>query len=155
MQWARSTRRSPERRPQRPRARTRASPPASTNTSTFPRRRLRRTRTKKATPSGFRCQWLLQPLSGWVPEWLESGSSSHSGRVAGWLLQPLWQRGWVAAAESSANEMDKGFKHFNNQARLYDIDSNLIYKHNPLNFNCHGYITFNVLIKNSHIHFEP
>ena len=58
----------------------------------------------------------------------------------------------MAAAESSANEMDKAFKHFNTQARLYDIDSNLIYKHNPVNFNCHSYITFNVLIKNSRIY---
>ena len=58
----------------------------------------------------------------------------------------------MAAAESSANEMDKVFKHFNNQARLCDIDGNLIYKHNPVNFNCHGYIAFNVLIKNSHIY---
>ena len=44
------------------------------------------------------------------------------------------------------------FKHFNIQARLYDIDSNLIYKHNLVNSNCHSYITFNVLIKNSHIY---
>ena len=58
----------------------------------------------------------------------------------------------MAAAESSANEMDKAFKHFNTQARLYDIDSNLIYKHNPVNFNCHSYITFNVLINNSRIY---
>ena len=35
-----------------------------------------------------------QPL--WVTEWL-SGCSSHSGRVTEWLLQPLWQSGWVAA----------------------------------------------------------
>ena len=103
--------------------------------------------------------WLLQPL------W-QSGCSSYSGRVAEWLLQPLWQSGWVAppatlaerlsgwvaAAESSANEFDKVFKHFNVQARLYDSDSNLIYKHNPVNFNCRSYITFNVLIKNSHIY---
>jgi hypothetical protein len=49
----------------------------------------------------------------------------------------------VAAAESSINEMDKVFKHFNIQARIYDIDidSNLIYKHNPANFNCHNYTT--------------
>ena len=60
--------------------------------------------------------WLLQPL------W-QSGCSSYSGRVAEWLLQPLWQSGWVAppatlaerlsgwvaAAESSANEFDKSF----------------------------------------------
>ena len=81
-------------------------------------------------------EWLLQPLcqsglSAWVPEWLESGCSSHavaewllqplwqSGWVGEWLLQPLWQSGWVAVAESSANEMDKVFQHFNIQARLY------------------------------------
>ena len=58
----------------------------------------------------------------------------------------------MAAAESSINEMDKVFKHFNIQARLYDIDSNFIYKHNPANFNCHSYITFNGLIKNNHIY---
>ena len=115
---------------------------------------------------------LAEPL--WVAEWL-SGCSSHSGRVAEWLLQLLWQSGWVAdpatlaewlsgwvatpatvaerlsgwvaAAESSANEMDKVFKHFNIQTRLYDIDSNLIYKHKPVNFNCHSYITFNVWLR--------
>ena len=57
-------------------------------------------------------------LSLRVAEWL-SGCVRHSGRVAEWLRQPLWQSGWVAAAESSINEMDKVFKHFNIQARLY------------------------------------
>ena len=130
-----------------------------------------------ATLAEWLSGWVAAPAT--LAEWL-SGWSSHSGRVAEWLLQLLWQSGWVAdpatlaewlsgwvappatlaerlsgwvaAAESSANEMDKVFKHFNIQARLYDIDSNLIYKHNPVNFNCHSYITFNVLIKNSHIY---
>ena len=44
------------------------------------------------------------------------------------------------------------FLTFQYQARSYDIDSNLIYKHKPVNFNCHSCITFNVLIKNSHIY---
>ena len=48
--------------------------------------------------------------------------------------------------------MDKVFRHFNIQTKLYDIDSNLIYKHNTVNFNCHSYITFNLLMKNSHIY---
>ena len=61
-------------------------------------------------------------------------------------LHSLWQ------SHQSANEMAKVFKRFNTQARLYDIDSNLIYKHNPVNFSCHSYITFNVLIKNSRIY---
>lgn len=52
LQWERITRRSPARRPQRPRTQTPASPPAFPNTSTSPRRRWRRTRTKMAMPSG-------------------------------------------------------------------------------------------------------
>ena len=101
--------------------------------------------------SGWVAEWLLQPLwqSGWVAECL-SGCSSHSGRVAEWLRQPLWQSGWVAEwlrqSHQSMKWTDKVlkcFKHFNIQARvyIYDIDSNLIYKHNPVNFNCHSYIT--------------
>ena len=131
-----------------------------------------------ATLGEWLCQsgWVAAPATAWLMGWVagdwllqplwQSGCSSYSGRVAEWLLQPLWQSGWVAppatlaellsgwvaAAESSANEFDKVFKHFNVQARLYDSDSNLIYKHIPVNFNCHSYITFNVLIKNSHIY---
>ena len=48
--------------------------------------------------------------------------------------------------------MDKVFKKFNIKARLYDIDSNLIYKHDPENFNSDRSILFNGLIKNSHIY---
>ena len=89
-------------------------------------------------------EWLLQQLweSGWVAapatlaEWL-SGSSSHSGRAAEWLWQSHQPMKWITFLNV--------FKHFNIQARLYDIDSNLIYKHNLVNSNCHSYITFNVL----------
>ena len=48
---------------------------------------------------------------------------------------------------ASINMMDKVFKKFNIKARLYDIDSNLIYKHDPENFNSDRIITFNGLIK--------
>ena len=98
--------------------------------------------------------WVPAWQSGWVAEWLRQ-PLWQSAWVAEWLLQPLWQSGWVAAsatlaerlsgwvaaAESSINEMDKVFKRVNIQARFYDIDSNLIYKDNPVNFNCHSYIT--------------
>ena len=64
---------------------------------------------------------------------------------------------WLSGSSSQLAEWLSGCgrvisQSFNIQARLYDIDSNLIYKHNPVNFNCHSYITFNVLVKNSHIH---
>ena len=120
--------------------------------------------------SGWVAEWLLQPLwqSGWVAapatlaEWLSGWVAApatlawlHSATLAewlsGWVAPPATPAerlsGWVAAAESSAKEMDNVFKHFNIQARLYDIDSNLIYKHNPANFNCHSYITFNVWLR--------
>ena len=103
-----------------------------------------------STHSGRVAEW----LSGWVVEWLlqllwQSGWVAAPATLAewlsGWVAPPatVAERlsGWVAAAESSANEMDKVFKHLNIQARLYDIDSNLIYKHNPVGFNCHSYIT--------------
>ena len=61
-------------------------------------------------------------LSGWV-----AAPASLAEWLSGWVAPPaaLAERlsGWVAAAESSANEMDKVFKHVNIQARLYDIDS--------------------------------
>ena len=50
------------------------------------------------------------------------------------------------------NMMDKVFKKFNIKARLYDIDSNIFYKHDPVNFNSRRIITFNELTKNSHIY---
>ena len=53
---------------------------------------------------------------------------------------------------ASINVMDNVFKKFNIKARLYDIDSNLIYKHDPENFNSRRVITFNGLVKNSHIY---
>ena len=53
---------------------------------------------------------------------------------------------------ASINMMDKVFKKFNIKARLYDIDSNLIYKHDPEDFNSMRVITFNGLVKNSHIY---
>ena len=52
----------------------------------------------------------------------------------------------------SINLMDDVFKKFNIKARLYDIDSNLIYKHDPVDFNSRRVITFNGLVKNSHIY---
>ena len=48
--------------------------------------------------------------------------------------------------------MNNVFKDFNIKARLYDIDSNLIYKHDPVDFNSRRVITFNGLVKNSHIY---
>ena len=44
---------------------------------------------------------------------------------------------------ASINVMDDVFKKFNIKARLYDIDSNLIYKHDPVDFNSRRVITFN------------
>ena len=52
----------------------------------------------------------------------------------------------------SINLMDDVFKKFNIKARLYDIDSNLIYKHDPVDYNSMRIITFNGLVKNSHIY---
>ena len=48
--------------------------------------------------------------------------------------------------------MDKVFKGFNIKARLYDIDSNLIYKHEPVDYDSMRIITFNGLVQNSHIY---
>ena len=48
--------------------------------------------------------------------------------------------------------MNDVFKDFNIKARLYDIDSNLIYKHDPVDYNSMRVITFNGLVKNSHIY---
>ena len=48
--------------------------------------------------------------------------------------------------------MNNVFKDFNIKARLYDIDSNLIYKHDPVDYNSMRIITFNGLVKNSHIY---
>ena len=53
---------------------------------------------------------------------------------------------------ASVNVMDKVLKKCNIKARLYDIDSNLIYKHDPENCNSMRIITFNGLVKNSHIY---
>ena len=53
---------------------------------------------------------------------------------------------------ASINVMDNVFKKFNIKARLYDIDSNLIYKHDPVDYNSMRIITFNGLVKNSHIY---
>ena len=53
---------------------------------------------------------------------------------------------------ASINEMDKVFKEFNIKARLYDIDSKLIHRHDPEDFNSDRIITFNGLVKNSHIY---
>ena len=48
--------------------------------------------------------------------------------------------------------MNNVFKDFNIKARLFDIDSNLIYKHDPENYNSMRVITFNGLVQNSHIY---
>ena len=53
---------------------------------------------------------------------------------------------------ANINMMNNVFKRFNIKARLYDIDSNLIYRHDPDNFNSRRIITFNGLVKNSHIY---
>ena len=57
---------------------------------------------------------------------------------------------------ASINVMDKVFKKFNIKARLYDIDSNLIYKHDPVDFNSRRVVTFNGLVKKiSYLHTKP
>ena len=48
--------------------------------------------------------------------------------------------------------MNNVFKDFNIKARLYDIDSNLIYKHDPVDYKSMRTITFNDLVKNFHIY---
>ena len=48
--------------------------------------------------------------------------------------------------------MDAVFKQFDIKARIYDIDSNLIYKHDPKDFYSKNIIMFNGLVKNSHIY---
>ena len=48
--------------------------------------------------------------------------------------------------------MNNVFEDFNIKSRLYDIDSNLIYKHDPVDYNSMRIITFNGLVKNSHIY---
>ena len=48
--------------------------------------------------------------------------------------------------------MDRVFKDFNIKARLYDIDSNLIHRHHPEDYNSMRIITFNSLVKNYHIY---
>jgi len=53
---------------------------------------------------------------------------------------------------ASINVLDKVCKDFNIKARLYDIDSNLIYKNDPVDFKSRRVITFNGLVKNSHIY---
>ena len=112
---------------------------------------------------------LAEWLSGWVAasatlaEWLSgwvAGCSSHSGGVA------EWQSGWVAAPATLAEWLSGCISHsgtaaewlrqshqsmkwtdkvlnisISKQEYIYDIDSNLIYKHNRVNFNCHSYIT--------------
>ena len=55
---------------------------------------------------------------------------------------------------ASINMMDIVCKKFNLKARLYDIDSNLICKHDPVNFNSDIIITFNGLIKLSYLHLK-
>ena len=53
---------------------------------------------------------------------------------------------------ASINMMVNVFKKFNIKARLYGIDSNLIYKHDPVNLNSDRITTFNGLIWNYHIY---
>ena len=53
---------------------------------------------------------------------------------------------------ASIMQMDAVFKQFDIKARIYDIDSNLIYKHDPKDFYGKQIITFNGLVKNSHIY---
>ena len=48
--------------------------------------------------------------------------------------------------------MNRVFKEFNIKARIYDMDSKLIYSHDPEDFNSNRIITFNGLVKNSHIY---
>ena len=53
---------------------------------------------------------------------------------------------------ASINQMNAVFKQFNIKARIYDIDSKLIYKHDPKDYDSRTLITFNGLVKNSHIY---
>ena len=67
--WARTTRRRPTKGPRRARVQGQGNPSASRNTSTSPRRHLRRTPTKKATPSGSAttkaCRSSCRPATSW------------------------------------------------------------------------------------------
>ena len=53
---------------------------------------------------------------------------------------------------ASINVIEKVFKKFHIKARLYDIDSNLIYKHDPVDFNSRRVVTFNGLVLNYHFY---
>eukprot|EP00438_Fugacium_kawagutii_P004546 Skav222288 [mRNA] locus=scaffold807:301469:304798:- [translate_table: standard] len=53
---------------------------------------------------------------------------------------------------ASVWSMDSVFKDFNIKARIYDMDSKLIYSHDPQDFHSDRIITFNGLVKNSHIY---
>ena len=55
-------------------------------------------------------------------------------------------------SRASINVMEKVFKKFNIKARFYDIDSNLIYKHDPVDFNSKRVVTFNGLVLNFHFY---
>ena len=53
---------------------------------------------------------------------------------------------------ASIMQMDAVFKQFDIKARMYDIDSKCIYKHDPKDFSSRKILTFNGLVKNSHIY---
>ena len=53
---------------------------------------------------------------------------------------------------ASISDMHKVFKEFNIKARLYDIDGKQIYRHDPKDFNSCRIVTFNALVKNSHVY---
>ena len=53
---------------------------------------------------------------------------------------------------ASINVMEKVLKKFNIKATFNDIDSNLIYKHDPVDFNSKRVVTFNGLVPRFHFY---
>ena len=53
---------------------------------------------------------------------------------------------------ASIMQMVAVFTQFDIKARIFDVDSKLTYKHDPNDFNIRKIITFNGLVRNSHIY---
>ena len=89
------------------------------------------------TQSGWVAEWLRQPLwqGGWVAEWLRQ-PLWHGGSVAEWLRQSHQPMKWIKFLNISISKQDYIYNYI-----IFGIDGNLMYKHNPVNFNCHSYIT--------------
>ena len=56
------------------------------------------------------------------------------------------------AKGASINQMDVAFKHFNISARIYDFNSQIIYRNDPTTRAHTRILTFNALVKNNHIY---